>query len=184
MFLLILGLAGPATELQAQVDCYHTVLHLTAPVANVSAVDRVEFEWCTTLFFGRVSVFDLTDLSMRLWAGHEPIYADQVILDSTVLPFAGQARPIPEDDYFWDFNLATMGLQQMVNAATHIAATTAGTQFVVNDSVSIPDDSIVDIRRYEDGVSIDSPSEILASQHTSLVLFGDGFESGDTSAWN
>ena len=62
---------------------------------------------------------------------------------------------------------------------------TSGTVFYVSDSLSLPEDGVVDVIRFFDGVPEVTGGEMLASQSTvAVVVSEDGFESGDTSGWS
>ncbi|MCG8458925.1 MAG: hypothetical protein MI919_21810 [Holophagales bacterium] len=162
---------------------FETVLRLQEPVVNVTGVDVVVFQWSTDETTGTVHETDLFNWKTTLYADGQQIYTDNVVVGGVVQLFDGQVR-LPETGFYWRFNLGTGGLEEMVNASYDLAENTTGEHFVVNDSISIPDDNIVDIRKFLDGVIQDGQSDQLDVQTTEPMVFFDGFESGNTSLWS
>ena len=179
--LLLLLVAG--TPAMAQPDHYLTTLRLQSPVVNSAGIDTVVFRWSTYEVFGSVSETELYNLTLKLYSGGDLRYVDHVVLDGEVQLFDGLVRQ-PLFGYFWDFNLTLFRLEQMVNASMELAVQSSGVQYVVNDSVSIPIDNVVDVTQYQDGVIQDGQSDFLDVQSTEPILFYDGFESGDFLFWS
>ena len=181
---LILSATVGTGDAFAQLSEFHTTLRLQDPVTNSTAVDRVVYRWSGYVDgFDQATEFDVMDFRMELWAGGTAVYVDTVVSNWEVQNVGGQPRQL-DTDFFWDFNMLTMGLEQMRNFSEALAASTAGIQFHVDDSLTIPADNRVSVWRYEDGTLVDSRTEQLGTQHTDRVLFQDGFESGGLSGWS
>ena len=181
--LLTLALAALAAPALGQMQHFETILRLQEPVANVAGVDVVVFKWSTSETAGSVRETDLFNWNMTLHVDGRQIYTDYVVVGGVVQPFEGQER-LPAIGYYWRFDLETGGLEEMVNASYDLAENTAGEHYVVNDSISIPDDNIVDVIQFLDGVIQDGQSNFLDVQTTERMVFFDGFESSDTSLWS
>ena len=183
-FFVVLFLTALATPASAQLQHYETILRLQEPVPNVAGVNTVVFQWSTTQDFGTVGETDLFNWQMKLLVGDTQIYTDHIVAGGTVLPFDGLERVIPGADYYWRFNLDIGELEEMVSVSSDLAANSTGEHYVVNDSVSIQDDGIVDVSQFLDGVIQDGQSNFLDVQTTEVMIFFDGFETGDTSLWS
>ena len=167
-FFVVLFLTALATPASAQLQHYETILRLQEPVPNVAGVNTVIFQWSTTQDFGTVGETDLFNWQMKLLVGDTQIYTDHIVAGGTVLPFDGLERIIPGADYYWRFNLDIGELEEMVSVSSDLAANSTGEHYVVNDSVSIQD----------------GQSNFLDVQTTEVMIFFDGFETGDTSLWS
>lgn len=147
--------------------CYTTSLKLETPMLNPDGIDTVVFEWSTIVLSDSVATSDLVDLSMTLLSDDAIVYTDTVLVGGVLQPIGGAARtPM---DLFWDFDLDTLTLRQMRNVGFGTIMSTTGVQYLVTDSLSLPDDSKVVIVRRTDGVFDFSNADLLKRQRTRVV---------------
>ena len=182
-FTLVLASLLLVSPAAAQLTLYETTLILETPVMNDQLIDTVVFRWSTESTTGHIDEADLRDSTMILKSGGVTIYEDAVLIAGVPQPFGGQPRAL-DSDFFWDYDLDSLTLYQMRNISWDTAQMSAGTQYYVGDGVDLITDGIVDLLRYDDGLEGITHVETLASQSTALMIFFDGFESGNTNAWS
>jgi len=102
-----------------------------------------------------------------LLADGATVYFDTVIRDGTLQPFRGMQRATPA----WDFDFETLSLLEFdtgIDALIGLAEA-FGTNYQVMDNGNLPNDSIVFIAGYDDGVFVGGGLAQLVSLTTSLV---------------
>jgi hypothetical protein len=127
---------------------YLTTLNLATPIVNSDGIDEVRYSWSTSLGAGVVTELDLVDLTMTLLSGGVQVYQDVVLVGGVLQPIGGGPRVLV--DVYWQFDLASMTLLEMRNANGPFGAA-SGTQYVVDDFLSLPVDARVGIARYVNG---------------------------------
>lgn len=128
----------------ATAERYQTVLNVSPTSAGI---DRVVFDWASAQTSGSVFINAVTDLSVSLLDGDNVVYSDTVIVDGIVQPIGGTSRTA--GDLFWVFNLTTNELEQLSNAIGNLLAASSGTQYRISDGLSIPEDALVRLLRWE-----------------------------------
>lgn len=141
-----------------------TTLNLVTPVNNAAGATRVVYEWATPLTSGAVSTANLTDLKMQLYNGAALVYTDTVISGGVLQAFGGLARTAA--DVVWDFDLTSGTLAQMRNFLPGNAAGATGTQYIVDDNVTLPFDGDVLFQRVLGGTLQGATLDELSSQST------------------
>jgi hypothetical protein len=97
--------------LLAGTPSYETTLNLQAPVLNADGIDRVVYRWATKATRQSITVDDLDQLVVELYAGSSLVYTDQVRLAGSYQPLGGVER----SDLTWTFDFSASVLTQMSN---------------------------------------------------------------------
>ncbi len=170
-----------------QVQWFATHLDIDNPVDGIGNVDRVTFEWSTELYGGPVSQFDIEDMVVRIFTADTPgdcaaggatcveLYRDTVVVSGVLQPIGGVTRNL--SDFLWDFNLSTATLSQLRNVLDitlegnppSIPAA-AGTQYLLQDGLSLTEDSGLLITRYVNGLfDADGVATVLTQSTESIA---------------
>ncbi len=148
---------------------YETTLNLTSPVVNSDGIDRIVYDWSTNETAGFVNKSELVDLKMTLFNGASVVSVDTVLAGGIFQGVGGTTHVL--SDLIWQFNLNTMVLHEMRNISSPTTDATTGTVYQVNDFLSLPDDSLVAIRRFDNGSLQGGRSdETLLSQSTRAAV--------------
>ena len=158
---------------------YETVIRLTEP--TLDGVDEVVVRW-STLNCGESASDELFDYELLLFANGSIVYSDPVIRNGILEPF----RDVQRADPTWNYDLDTLTLFQLNTGIDLLIDQPAafGTNYLVTDGASIPEDGIIQISRYDDGVFVDGATAQVASQVTFVVAGDCDFDGVDGSVDN
>ena len=159
--------AGPTAlpTALARGAAYETTLHLQTPLVNRDGIDRVVYRWSTDSTSRDISMADVVDLEVKLYAATVNVYTDSVRVGGTYQPIGGVTR----SGLTWDFDFRLAVLTQMNNVLNPQQDQSTGTRYLIADNVSLQDDNDVVLRRTTNGGQVYVARETLANQMTVVV---------------
>lgn len=153
---------GPAAD--DGVNAFQTTLDLAPTIDGIDAA-IVNFE--TTIATGPVLLSDVSYLSYALLAGGTQVYTDTPLIEGVPQDIGGVTRPT--GDLAFDFNHDTNQLFQIRTVEVPTLEQITGSHYAIADNVTIPDDSILVVQRYDDGVFGAGQFATVLQQSTRLV---------------